>query len=99
MEYGELFLLERRIINNLITPKGAFKGVETEFFYELLHHTISDEIASVCCVDNDPEEEAEKVESDEVIVDETLDLVDVNDDDIVEDDILDEGDVEISEDE
>ena len=47
MEYGELFLLERRIINNLITPKGAFKGVETEFFHELLHHAISDEIASV----------------------------------------------------
>ena len=59
----------------------------------------ADEIASVCCVDNDPEEEAEKVESDEVIVDETLDLVDVNDDDIVEDDIIDEGDVETSEDE
>ena len=59
----------------------------------------ADEIASVCCVDNDPEEEAEKVESDEVIVDETLDLVDVNDDDVVEDDIIDEGDVETSEDE
>ncbi len=59
----------------------------------------ADEIASVCCVDNDPEEEAEKVEADEIIVDQSLDLVDANDDDVVEDDIIDEGDVETSEDE
>lgn len=59
----------------------------------------ADEIASVCCVDNDPEEEAEKVEADEIIVDQSLDLVDGNDDDVVEDDIIDEGDVESSEDE
>lgn len=59
----------------------------------------ADEIASVCCVDNDPEEEAEKVEADEIIVDQSLDLVDANDDDVVEDDIIDEGDVESSEDE
>ena len=52
----------------------------------------ADEIASVCCVDNDPEEEAEKVEADEVIDDLSLDLVD-------EDDIIDEGEVETSEDE
>ena len=59
----------------------------------------ADEIASVCCVDNDPEEEAEKVETDEVIDDQSLDLVDANDDDVVEDDIIDEGEVETSEDE
>ena len=59
----------------------------------------ADEIASVCCVDNDPEEEAEKVEADEVIDDQSLDLVDANDDDVVEDDIIDEGEVETSEDE
>lgn len=59
----------------------------------------ADEIASVCCVDNDPEEEAEKVEADEILVDQTLDLADAIDDDVVDDDIVAEDGVETSEDE
>lgn len=46
MKYGDLFLLERKIINNLITPKNMFKGIDGEFFRETLHHNLSDEIAS-----------------------------------------------------
>lgn len=58
-----------------------------------------DEIASVCCVDADPEEEVEPVEADEVIAEPVFDLDNTAEEEIVDDDVIEEENDESSDDE
>ena len=63
----------------------------------------NDTIASVCCVDSDPEEEVEEVEVQEVVseipADGVLAFDDMDDEEIIEDDEIDEEEPDVNDDE